>query len=191
MKTVTAIAVFLLLAPRATLCDETDVKRLSKDVSELERRVSKTEDTLSGLASVFVKGGHYTPEMEKRTAEQQRTAAEQRAEFEAMTVDQLEDLILDLEDELVRAEKEEMEARKLAQRAGPSRSQYQKTSGDRQQRKAALREQFVASRAYNEAREKARVARSRLQAVRFVWEKKATESPDTEGQETQENGPNQ
>jgi len=44
MKMLTAIAACLLLAPRATLCGETDVERLSKGVSELDP-VQKANNT--------------------------------------------------------------------------------------------------------------------------------------------------
>jgi len=188
MKMVMVIAACLLLAPRATLCGEDDVKRLANDVSDLERRLSGTEATLLELSKVLTRRGYYRPEKEKQAAaERMRALAEQRAEFEAMTVDQLEDIILDLEDEIEKTRKQEMKTRRLRTKAGRSR----KTGGDRQQRKAALREEFAAIRARNETREKARTALLRLSAARSVWEKKALKSSDTEIQQPKMNKPNQ
>ena len=72
MKMVTVIAACLFLAPRATLCGEVDVERLSRDASELARRVSRTEDTLSELAKLLISRGHYSPDREKRAEKQRR-----------------------------------------------------------------------------------------------------------------------
>jgi predicted ATP-dependent endonuclease of OLD family len=185
MRTATTIAICLLLASRAALCGEPNVEQLSKELSELKSRVSKTEDALWSIARSLVAAGYYNPEKDEQQAERRRLLAAQRAEFEAMSVDRLEDLILDLEDQLARAEKQEKDARDASRKASRGRRPAQGTSQDREQRKAALREQFAALRAYNEGREKIRAIQSRLRTVRSVWEKKASESPNTEASELQ------